>query len=265
MWPVLHWTFWQRRWSTLWWCLGVAAFIVISLGFYASFRDQANQLNEVISHLPDAARSLISDSGSFFTPDGFLSARLYYLLLPLLLSILAIGLGSSLIAKEEDSGTLEVLLSRPISRAKLLAGKALAGLIIVLAVSLVALIAATIVCKLVRLEVAFDRIILATLLSTLLALVFGAIAFAVAAHGRARAASVGIAALFSIGSYLMSSLDDVVQVLRWPAKLLPYHYYRPGEVLTGNFDWYFAAVLFWTVIVLGVFSYFSFRERDLND
>lgn len=265
MWAVLHWTVWQRRWSMLWWCLGVAGFIILSLSFYASFRDQAAQLNEILSRLPAAARALVSDTGSFLTPEGFLSARLYYLLLPLLLSILAIGLSGSLITKEEDRGTLEMLLSRPVSRSKLLAGKALAGLIIVLAVSLVSLITAVIVCRLVKLEVAFDRIILATLLATLLALVFGTIAFAVAAHGRARAASVGIATLFGIASYLISSLDEVVEMLRWPAKLLPYHYYRPGEVLTGNFNWRFAVVLLCVIAALAVFSFVSFRTRDLND
>lgn len=265
MWPVLHWTFWQRRWSTLWWCVGVSSFIILSLSFYASFRDQAAQLNEIFNRLPTAAQSLFSDTTDFLTPEGFLSARLFYLLLPLLLSILAIGLGSSLIAKEEDRGTLEILLSRPISRSKLLAGKAFAGLIIILAVSLVSLITAVIVCKLVKLEVAFDRIILATLLATLLALVFGAIAFAVAAHGRARAASVGIATLFGVASYLISSLDEVVEVLRWPAKLLPYHYYRPGEVLVGNFNWRFAVVLICVVAGLVLFSFLSFRQRDLND
>jgi len=265
MWSVLHWTFWQRRWSTLWWCLGVAAFIVLSLGFYASFRDQAAQVNEILNRLPTAARALFSDTGNFLTPEGFLSARLYYLLLPLLLSILAIGLASSLIAKEEEQGTLEILLSRPISRSKLLAGKALAGLIIVLTVSLVAMVTAVIVCRLVKLPVAFDRIILATLLATLLALIFASIAFLVAAHGRARAASVGIATLFGIASYLVSSLDDVVRALRLPAKLLPYHYYRPGEVLVGNFNWRFASVLVGVVGLLILLSFLSFRQRALND
>ncbi|MBI2368924.1 MAG: MFS transporter [Deltaproteobacteria bacterium] len=50
-------------------------------------------------------------------------------MLPLLLSVLTIGLGSRLLAKEESEGTLELLLARPVSRAKLLAAKAMAGLV----------------------------------------------------------------------------------------------------------------------------------------
>lgn len=265
IWSVVHWTVWQRRWSTIGWCAGVAGFIVLSLGFYGSFRDQAAQLTQVLEKLPSAAQALFSDTGDFLTPEGFLSARLFYLMLPLLLSILAIGLGSSLIAKEEDSGTLEVVLSRPISRTKLLIGKALAGLIIVLSVSLVALLTATAVSVNVGLDVAFDRIIVASLLSTLLALVFGALAFAIAAHGRARTAAVAIASLFGLASYLLSSLDNVVQALRWPAKALPYHYYRPGEILNGNFNWRLVAVLLAIVVALGVFSIVSFNKRDLNE
>ena len=82
---VLSWTIWQRRWSWLFWTLGVCAFIVLSLSFYASFRGQAAQLNEVLNNLPQTARSLFTDNADFLSPEGFLSARLYYLLLPLLL------------------------------------------------------------------------------------------------------------------------------------------------------------------------------------
>lgn len=262
---ILSWTIWQRRWSWLFWALGICAFIILSLSFYASFRGQAAQLNEVLSNLPQAARSLFTDNADFLSPEGFLSARLYYLLLPLLLSVLSIGLGGSLISKEEESGTLDLLLARPISRTKLLIAKAASGFIIVGGVALAALVTTLIVSRLVDINVAISHIIVATFYSALLALVFGALAFCISTIGRgARLASVGVASLFGLGSYIISSLAGTVHWFVWPAKFLPYNYYRPGQILAGEYSWQNAVVLIVIFIGLGIVSWAGFRGRDIG-
>ena len=263
---ILSWTIWQRRFSWLWWTLGVCSFIVLSISFYASFKGQAQQLNDVLNNLPQTARSFFTDNSDFLSPEGFLSARLYYLMLPLLLGVLAIGLGGGLISREEESGTLELLLARPISRTKLLIAKGVAGLIILSGVCLAALITTLIVSRLVGIEVGVSNIMAATLYSALLALVFGTVAFTISAIGRgAHFASVGFASLIGLGSYLMSSLAGTVHWLVWPAKLLPYNYYRPSETLIGNYHWHNAAILLSVIIILGLISWASFRGRDIGN
>lgn len=262
---VIKWTFWQRRWSTLWWAIGVAAFIFLSLSFYASFRDQAAQLNQVLDRLPAAARSLFTGNADFLSPQGFLSARVYYLMLPLLLSFLAIGLGSSLISREEETGTLELLLARPISRTRLLAAKTLAGLIITVTVSLTSLVSTLVICKLVKLEIPLGRVVVTTLTCTVLALVFGALAFAMSALGRsARLASVGLSVIVALGGYIVSSLAGAVKWLEWPAKLFPYHYYRPTETLAGVYVWRDSLLLLGVTAILLIIAWQGFRNRDLN-
>ncbi|MEK7095962.1 MAG: ABC transporter permease subunit [Patescibacteria group bacterium] len=262
---VIKWTLWQRRWSTLWWAIGIAAFIFLSLSFYASFRDQAAQLNQVLDRLPAAARSLFTGNADFLSPQGFLSARVYYLMLPLLLSFLAIGLGSSLISREEETGTLELLLARPISRTRLLAAKALAGLIITVTVSLTSLVSTLVICKLVKLEIPLGGIVVTTLTCTVLALVFGALAFAMSALGRsARLASVGLSVIVALGGYIISSLAGAVKWLEWPAKFFPYHYYRPTETLAGVYVWRDSLLLLGVTAILLIIAWQGFSKRDLN-
>lgn len=262
---IAKWTLWQRRTSLFWWMVGTVGFIALSIGFYASFRGQADQLNAALDKIPPAAKSLISGGNlDFLSPQGFLNARLYYLMLPMILSILAIGLGSSLIAKEEDDGTLELLLSRPISRERLLAGKAWAAFVILSFVGLVALAATIVICKLVKLDEPIQWLILADFMSILLALLFGALAFAVTTIGRAKGAAIGIAVLFALGGYITVSLSENVHWLEWPAKLFPHNYYRTADILAGNFSWQNAAGMIAAILILGLISTFSFRRRDLN-
>lgn len=260
---VLRWTIWQRRWSILWWSLGVGLFIFVNLIFYPTVRDQASQLNQSLEQMPDAARSLFTDTADFLSPIGYLSSQIFYLMLPMLLSILAIGMGSSLIAKEENEGTLDLLLSRPISRGRLLASKALAGIIILLVVGLVALITTVIVCAVVNIEVGLGSVALAAFMSIVMALLFGAIAFYMAAIGRkGRLASVGVASLIAFGGYIITSLVGLASWLSWPAKFLPYHYYHPGDILNGVFSWWNLFVLSLGVAALASLSWIAFRKRD---
>lgn len=262
---IIKWTIWQRRWSILWWSLGVGFFIFINLIFYPAVRDQASQLNQSLERLPDTARSLFTDTADFLSPVGYLSSQIFYLMLPMLLSILAIGMGSSLIAKEENEGTLELLLSRSISRGRLMAGKAVAGVFILSTVGIVAMITTVILSSAVHIEVGLGRIALATIMSAIMALLFGAIAFYMTAIGRkGRLASIGIASLIAFGGYIITSLVGLASWLRWPDKVLPYHYYHPGDILNGEFSWGSLLGLLAVTGILGVLSWLAFRRRDIG-
>lgn len=261
---LIKWTLWQRRWAIFWWAVGVLIFIVLNLAFYPSVRDQTSQLNQSFNQVPESAKVFISDTGDFFSPQGYLSSQVFYLMLPMLLTILAVNLGSSLIAKEENDGTLELLLSRPITRLKLLAAKAAAGILILLIVGLIALVSIVILSWLVDINVGLGDIARASLMSIILALLFGAISFFVTTLGRtARLASIGIAVLVALGGYIISSLASIVSWMQWPAKVMPYHYYRPGDILGGHFSLPNALGILGVTIVLGILSWIAFRRRDI--
>jgi ABC-2 type transport system permease protein len=233
--------------------------------FYPTIHNQTAQLDKSFNSIPASARALFTDTPDLFSPVGYLSSQLFYLMLPLLLTVLAIGLGSSLIAKEEDSRTIELLLSRPVSRQKLLAQKALAGASILAVVGLVSFVCTWAACELASLDVGAGAVGVATLYSVALAAVFGAIALLVASLGRwGRLASIGVAAMVGLVSYLVSSLVSVVGWLKWPAKFLPNHYYHPGEILHGSYEWWpllgFGVVI---AVCVGV-AVLAFFKRDVG-
>ncbi len=262
---IVRWGLWQRRWFTAWWMLGIFAFIFINLIFYPSFRDQAAEFEQTFQQIPETAKALLSDTGDFLSPAGYLSSQVFYLMMPLLVGILAITLGASLIGKEEKEGTVELLLSRPISRGQLLAAKALVGILIVLAAGLLGTVTTAAMAKMVDLAVPTGNIMLAGAAATLLGLSFGAIALAITTLGRnARAGSIGIATLYALGGYIVVSLSSSVEWLQWPSKLFIYNYFHPGDMLEGNYSY----TVFWVIAGLllgaGIISYIAFRRRDIG-
>ncbi len=261
---IVKWTVKQRRPSTIWWSIGVVGFVFINMIFYPSFKDQAAELQKSFESLPDAAVQLFGGSTDFFSPVGFLNSQIFFLMLPLLLGILAISLGASLIAKEEQDKTIESLLARPISRTKLLAAKSLAGTVVVSLVAAVAL-ATVIVCKeVVSLEIETKLIVEAVFLCWLLALSFGAIALVLTSIGRARGASVGLTTAIALGGYIVSSLAGTVSWLETPSKVFPFHYYQSEAVLRGAYEWQNAIFFLVIIIVCAALSVFFFGKRDLE-
>jgi ABC-2 type transport system permease protein len=262
--PIIRWTCWQRRWSTFWWSFGTFLMIFISMIFYPSFRDQAAELQKTFDQLPPAAVQLFGGSSDFFSPVGFLNSQIFFVTLPVLLAVLAIGLATSLIGKEEDSGTLETLLARPISRARLLAAKALAGTAILTFISFIAIATTVITCKIVSLDLPLTDIALAGLTCYLLSLCTGALVFLLAATGRGRNMSLGVGAFIAFGGYIISSLAGTVHWLKTPASVFPFNYYDPEAVLRQTYHWsnliYFFAVIF----ACGLLAWISFRRRDLG-
>jgi ABC-2 type transport system permease protein len=259
---IVRWTIWQRRWSILWWCIGVVTLVTLTLAFYPSIKTQAATLNKSFGSLSSGTLNLFGGT-DFFSPLGYLNSQLLYFTVPLILAILAIGLGTSLVGREESSGTLEGLLARPVSRGKILAAKAIAGLLIVLIVTFVTSVTIGGLCKLVHLEVPLANIAVACLACYLLILTFGASAFLLTATGRGRVAALGIAVAYGMGGYVVSSLAPNVHWLKGPSLIFPYHYYRTADILKGTFVW--SSIAFFVLFILGcgVVAWMVFRRRDL--
>lgn len=262
--PVIKWTLRQRRWSIIWWCLGVFGLIFINMIFYPSFKDSAAEFQKSLQNLPDTAVQLFGGSTDLFSPVGFLNSQVFFLMLPMLLAILAIGLGSSLIAREENDLTIELLLARPLSRSRLLAAKAVAGVIILAIVSFAGFLTTLLLGWGVHIGVPSQAIVEASWACFLLSLVCGAIAFLLSAVGRARSASIGVGALVALGGYLVVSLSNTVDWLKGPAKVFPFNYYHSESLLRGSHHWDSSLLYLVIVVVCGSLAWLSFRRRDIG-
>lgn len=264
--PIIKWTLRQNRYSTFFWSLGTVIYILLVTSVYKSFvNSQVINLGKNIEKLPDAIKSFASITNDFHTPAGFLSSEPYYVVLPMIFLIIAIRLGSSLLSREEADGTIELLLSRPVSRARLLAAKALAGIIILLLINIVAALAMIICTHIFKMEISSVLILKAHLMLLLLSMLFGALAFMLTAIGRlGRSASLGITMLLAIGGYVLTSLEKAVHWLYWPARVLPYHYYEPSKILNNNFTAKAALGYLICIVIFGFVAWLAFRRRDLT-
>lgn len=261
------WELTQRKKAIIWWTIGSVILTVGIICLFPSIREQANQLNQVINKLPPGLRELKSGGAKNLNvadPIQFLNSQLFYATLPILWIILAISRGSTALGRDEQDKTLELLLSRPISRSALLTAKAIALALEFAIVSGVTLLVIVVVTPRFNMHVGIWHLALTTAYTAAFSLSFGMVAFTLqAASSLTRRSASVVAIILGFGGYLLASLSGLTDWLRVPSKFAPYHYFEPERVLQGlpvhGLDIYLIAVLLFTVTV----SYIGFRRRDI--
>lgn len=254
----------QRR-GLLWWSAGLTLLSGLIVAIYPSISG-IEDLEKVVEAYPEELLALFgaTDLPSITSPAGYLNAELFGLMLPFLFIIFAVAQGSSAIAGEERTGTLEILLSEPITRGRLILEKfaSLVASMVILAVVLwVVLAVGSLV---VNLDISLLRLAEMTISVTLLGLAFGALAFAVGGAIGGRSRSIGVAAAAVVATYLLNALSIIVDFLEPTRWLSPFYYYNGATPLVNGLNLVHAVILLAVVLVLAATAYIGFQRRDLR-
>ena len=256
-------TLFDMRRGLIWWSVGLILTNLMIVLIFPSIEASSAALTEYMNNLPPAMIALFGDIQSFTTMEGYLGLELFSFFLPALTLGFGIAYGGSAIGSEEDSGTLDLLLSYPISRRSVLAQKF--GAITVFA--LLVLVASTIglLLGVVMVDSSIDAVNLAgaVLNVGLLTLFFGTLALALTGVGMNRGAASGIAAGLAALTFLMNSLAPLADLPAAVQHITPWYYYDAVEVLQSGPEPVNTAVLLVGIIILLVIGLVGFQRRDI--
>jgi ABC-2 type transport system permease protein len=179
--------------------------------------------------------------------------------------LLPIGLGALAIAGERQRGTLEVLLSRPVSRRSFYA-TSLAALVAVAVVTVLAAVVGTLAGAAaygVSGELDVARLPMLALNTVLLLVALGSIVLAASASFDRVGPPLGIGLTVLLVGYLFDVLGSL-----WPdAEFLqpwsPFNYLQPLEILDGRGDERDLLVLAAIVVAATAYGLWRFPRRDL--
>ena len=230
---------WRRRLSLLWWSMGVLAADVLLAIAYPTVRDNS-ELDKTFAGLPPGVQAALGlQAGAITSPAGYLNSQYFANLLPILLLVFAIGLAAWSIGGDEGAGTLELLLSNPLSRVRVSlerAGGLVAELAIVTAVAGLGLVLLAPATGLTQ-GLGVDRILEAALATGLLALAFSTLAFAVGSATGSRSAAVSTASAFAVGFFMIEGLAAQVSALRPLREVSPWHWLLGSDPIRHGLLW----------------------------
>lgn len=110
-----------------------AAFVWMYVAMWPSFSKETEKLLELADAFPeDLMKAMNIDIAVMFgSMEGFIAGEHFSIIWPIIIIILTLTYASAAIAGEIDKGTIELLLSQPISRLKIFLAKYFSGLLII--------------------------------------------------------------------------------------------------------------------------------------
>ncbi len=226
-----------------------------------------NGLSDVLVDLADAMPEAVMAMIGFAdmsTPEGWYSGEVFSLVVPAAMIVVTVMMGAKGVAGEEENNTMDLLLSNPIPRSRVIGGKTAAMVLVILGIGVATFLGTAAGSALGGLGIAYDGIAAASFLGVLLGLVFGGVALVVGAGtGNRRTASYAAAGLAFVAYFANAFLPVNDNLAPW-AKLSPFYYYQEGEPLVNGLQWGNAAVLAGLFALLVLAAVPLFQRRDVR-
>ena len=254
----------DRRRSLLWWALGLVGLVAITVGFWPAIEESGQELNRLVEDLPPALQSLAGGDLDLTSPAGYLNGRVFAFLAPILFLVFGISFGSRTVAGEEQAGTLELVLARPVPRWRIVAEKFAALAVATGFLGLVLWASLALGAAPVGLDIGSSALAAATLMVVLLGLVFGALALFIGCLTGKRGLALGVSTAVTVAMYLLdlyASISEAVEPFRG---LSPFYYYDAAVPLRNGVDPLHAAFLVVVTVFLAGFSLVAFERRDVG-
>jgi ABC-2 type transport system permease protein len=249
------------RRATLWWALGIAALVVVTVAVWPAFRG-ASGISSAIEQLPSGVIQAFGLQG-LDTPAGFLRGNLYELIVPILLAAAAVALVSGQTAGEESAGRLELFLAEPVDRGALYLARAVAALVAVAVITAVALAAQLATGAVVAMEIDLGLVLATVALCGLLAVLHGAFAYLLAAVTGRPGLVLGLGIGLAVAGYVVSALFPISNVLAPWRHVSPWDWAFGGNPLEHATElWRYAALALPAVVFLGLGTLLV-RKRDI--
>lgn len=252
------------RRSFIIWTVSLIFLIISGLSEYSAYSKTGGSLEEMLMSMPESLQRLFG----FGTLNYELGIHYYgalYLYIALLVTFHSISLGMGIIAKEERDRTAEFLLTKPISRTRILNLKMLAALAMVIVYNLVNLSFTYLMLAYYAKGQSYAKdLILLSLGLLMMQLVFMSFGMLTAAiFGRKKKASA-ICSGVILTMFMLAIIVDMLpgtDPLKW---ITVFQYYDAKDILTGEFNILFVVIS--VVLILGSVTgtYCFYRRRDIN-
>lgn len=243
-------------------------YVYLLISIYPSLQARSADVQRLFKSYPKGFIQVFGggSSVSFTTVEGFLALEIFAFMWFVILGAFVISYGTGALGKEFDNGTIEILLSQPITRTRALITKSLTLFGATTGLVVLTMASVYVFGLIVDLKPKTEGIVALGIMGSLFFLAIGAISlfFSVlfAERGKAALASSGLLT----GMYLLTVLSGLANA-DWAKKLDTislFHYYNSERLLsTGHLPAKSLLVYAGTIAVFYVAAILVFNRRDI--
>ncbi len=261
--------FWRilkdKRIQILIYCLASIGLLWMYIALFPAFKDQSASLEQLIKSYPESFMKAFNfDIKSFTTVEGYLATEQYSFVYPLMVIFMLVGFAGSAFAGEIERGTIEVLISQPISRWKLFISRYLAGLLILMVFTATSVYSAIPLSRAYDISVSAEAFNKLAILAFMFALAIYSIAIMLSAIFSDRGKVFFIAGGLLIAMYVLniiSALRDSLSDLKFASF---FYYFNPAKALGHNeIDKWAYLVFLGVAFICTLIGAIWFAKRDI--
>jgi len=261
-WRLLVGTLRQRRWGLLWFSIGLVSYSWLMVWYWPLV---GQQLGELVKSFPRELITAFAGSDvDITTLGGFFQTEYLGLMWIAIVASAVILYAGRAIAGEISNGTMELLLTQPISRLRFALTRAVGLVVIVLVLAVATFLPIRVLGPAYDVDLSTKTLLLLSGSGELLMLAIGGLAFLVSAlsreAGRPGAIVGGLLGVMWVG-HTLAAFSDFADALE-PVNLL--YYWRPAQIidkgtLPAEMWWVYGGV---AVVSLAA-AVLVFRRRDV--
>ncbi|MFH0952549.1 MAG: ABC transporter permease subunit [Patescibacteria group bacterium] len=266
------WTlFWRiikdRRTSLIIFSVSGILLLWMYIAMFPSFADQAEDFNKLMDTYPKGfmeAFGIDESSNVFSSVEAFVSIEHFSLIWPIMMIFMMIGLAGNGLAGQIEQGTVEILLSRPISRLKIYLARYLAGIFSLVVFGICSVFVAIPLASLHGVETSFMPYLIIFILGMMFGLAVLSIAMFLSAVFSEKGKTNMIMGGIVIGMYvlhLVSVLQDQFDILKYFSFFYYYDFNAATRYTTISVE--SSAVFLTVIVVLGIAGAWWYNRRDI--
>jgi len=245
------------------WGLGLGLLGFFLFDIYENFFQQNVDLRELLRAFPDNIMAFFGGDVNLFEPSGFLHLE-FFSYMPIILGIMVVSSAAGLISKNEEEGTLEIIIAQPVSRSLVFWSRLLSllvSVILILGIIWGGFALGLSTTETFDIEQAEMIRPLVSLFAILLP--FLALALLLSMILPSSSAASLVSGFLLIAFFFISSLARIDEDLEAINRFSPFKYYQGGAAING-LDQQNLLILFGISIVFILLAWFFFAWRDLR-
>lgn len=245
--------------------IGLILYVYLLISIYPSIEQSAEEYQRILRNYPESFLRLFGGGpGSIASAEGFLSLEIFSLIWFIIIGAFVISYGTGAIGKEIESGTIEMLLSQPVTRTRILITKGITLLAGSTGLVIVTMVSTYLFGLSIDLAIKPEGIIALTVIGALFFLAIGSYSlfFSVLLGERGRAAFISAGILAAM--YLLTTLGQNADWARRLSVISLFHYYDSVSLLsTGDIPLDSVLVYGGILVFFFIASIVIFNRRDI--
>jgi ABC-2 type transport system permease protein len=252
----------RLRGAIIGWSIGLLLYDLMIASFWDSISDMGDEMTAMLENYPEEIMAFFPTMSEFTSPIGYMDTY-YSAFMAVIIPIFAITTCAKLLVGDEEDGILDLVISYPVSRARLYWGRFFAFLTGTVLILLGAWLGWIIPAESSGLPLTAYELLVVQLPIFAIMLLFGSVALLLSMWLPSARFASGLTSALLVGNFLLVGMSNINQDLVPIYEKTPL-YFNQGAKVIESVEWGWLGGLVGASLIIYLIGWWDFSRRDIR-